>query len=96
VAIDGKKIVGYAIFYIHQRAPVFEEESFGMISDLVVTAAYRRKGIGGKMVKAMVDWFDSRGIERIELMVASHNKIAYSFWNKYGFDDYKHVLHRNL
>jgi ribosomal protein S18 acetylase RimI-like enzyme len=96
VAIAGKKIVGYAIFYIQQRAPVFEEEIFGLISDLAVTAAYRRRGIGGKMVQSMVKWFDSWGIERVELQVASYNEAAYSFWKKYGFEDYKHVLSGNL
>jgi ribosomal protein S18 acetylase RimI-like enzyme len=93
VAVDREKVVGYAIFYIRQRPPVFEESPYGIISDLAVTAPYRRRGIGGTLVTAMFEWFESRGIERIELQVASRNEVAYSFWRKHGFTDYKHVLY---
>ncbi|MBU7032124.1 MAG: GNAT family N-acetyltransferase [Theionarchaea archaeon] len=93
VAIQEGTVVGYAISQIRQRPPVFEESTYGIISDLAVTASCRRKGIGGALVDAMFEWFRRQGVERIELQVASRNEVAYSFWKKHGFADFKHILY---
>lgn len=84
-ALDGEKIIGYAYAEIAKYPPVFAVRRFGYISDLYVDPAYRRRGAGRMLFAAVKDWFTGRGIQRIELGVASVNKTAASFWRKIGF-----------
>jgi ribosomal protein S18 acetylase RimI-like enzyme len=94
VAIDQGKVVAFSISYVHVYPPIFRVKRGGFISDLAVTSRYRRRGIGGKMLEKIVEWFASRGLDRIELRVAAHNEIGYNFWKKHGFEDYMHVMYK--
>lgn len=94
VAVRNGEVVAYSISEIHVRPPVFCYRTFGVISDLAVKSAYRGKGIGGKMLEKIFEWFNSRNIHRIELRVVSENQIGYNFWKKHGFQDYMHSLYQ--
>jgi len=70
---DGK-VVGYAGMYL----------SFGdgSVTNIAVTAAYRRNGIGAALLKALSDTPDT---ERLFLEVRESNQAALSLYEKYGF-----------
>lgn len=87
------KVVGFTIAQIGKYPPEFEWETYGSISDMIVTSGYRRKRIGEQMLGKILGWFTSRGIDRIELSVAAKNQVGYSFWKKHGFRDYMHRLY---
>ena len=93
VAIKGDKIVGYSIAVISKHPPVLKVERYGFIDDLSVKPRYRRTGIGAKMLERILEWFESKGIKRIELKVVPTNEIGYSFWKKHGFREYLHFLY---
>jgi hypothetical protein len=42
----------------------------------------------------MMEWFDTKHIDRVELNVVPGNAAGVSFWRKQGFGDYMHVLYR--
>ncbi|MCI0353045.1 MAG: GNAT family N-acetyltransferase, partial [Acidobacteriales bacterium] len=46
--------------------------------------AYRRRGVGRKLVKAMVDWFKERGVPYFDWQVASLNTEGLAFWRALG------------
>ncbi|MFB0563558.1 MAG: GNAT family N-acetyltransferase [Candidatus Lokiarchaeia archaeon] len=94
-ALDEGHVVAYSISQISEYPPVFQIEKYGHIWDMAVKSDYRRKGIGGRMLAKILEWFEQRKINRIELRVVPKNQIGYSFWKKQGFKDYLHVLYRN-
>ncbi len=96
LAVEHKKPLGYGIAKSERYPPVFRKQIFGSIKDLAVRSGHRRTGTGELMLTEMLDWFRSRGIDRVELRVASMNTVGYSFWRKHGFTDYMHVMFRNL
>jgi ribosomal protein S18 acetylase RimI-like enzyme len=93
VALDRNRVVGYVIALIRKPPPVFQRERYGYIDEMTVTADYRRRSIGSKLLKEILDWFRSENLDFIELSVAAKNKVGYSFWKKHGFRDYLHHLY---
>ena len=93
VALDKGCVVGFSDSQIKKYPPIWERETYGVISSMVVQSNYRRQGIGERMLDKIYDWFESRNIARIELSVAARNQIGNSFWKKHGFQDYIHRLY---
>ncbi len=96
IAVENTKPMGFGIARIDKYPPVFVKQTCGTIEDLAVSSEHRRKGLGELMVKEVLDWFRFRGIDRVELRVASMNTVGYSFWRKHGFTDYMHIMYRDL
>jgi len=93
VAVEGDEVLGYSISTMSKHPPVLKVENFGLISDMAVKSGHRRKGMGSAMLMETLDWYASKGIDRIELHVAANNPMGNSFWTKHGFKDYEHVLY---
>jgi ribosomal protein S18 acetylase RimI-like enzyme len=93
VALDKEKVVGYVMALIKKTDPAWQRERSGYIEEMAVTANYRRRGIGEKLLKQIIDWFKEEKLDYIELSVAAKNKVGYSFWKKHGFKDYLHILY---
>ena len=96
IAVENTKPMGFGIARIDKYSPVFIKQTCGSIADLAVSSGHRRKGTGELMLNEMLDWFQSQGIDRVELRVASMNTVGYSFWRKHGFTDYMHIMYRDL
>jgi len=96
VAADAGLVVGYCIGQIMTRPPVFKKELHGFITDMTVTASYRRRGVGGRLLAGMMGWFGSKNIDRVELNVVPGNVAGVEFWRKQGFRDYMHVLYKEM
>lgn len=58
----------------------------GYIEDLTVDAAYRRKGVGKKLMDSAVDWCREQKLNRIILETQDNNLYACRFYVKYGFE----------
>jgi ribosomal protein S18 acetylase RimI-like enzyme len=87
-------VVGYALSSLEQHPPVVECRMFGHIDDLVVDEAFRRRGAGTLLVSWTIEWFEQRGIDRIELEVAETNGPGLAFWRTIGFTDFQRIMVR--
>ena len=96
VARDGIKVVGYSLSEIREPPPGFKREKYGYVDSMAVTASYRRNGIGEKMLTEIMKWFQSKGINRVELGTAAQNIAANSFWQKQGFTIYRHAFYKEI
>jgi GNAT superfamily N-acetyltransferase len=54
----------------------------GWLEDLVVSSAYRRRGLGKALLKSAVNWAKDRGASRIQLLADSRNVPALIFYRR--------------
>ena len=94
VAEIDQYLVGFVLAEIARRPPCFAQRDYGMIDDLAVTAAWRRKGIGQKLLARATTWFTEKGIHRIEARFLRENELASNFWRKAGFEIYMHGVYK--
>jgi GNAT superfamily N-acetyltransferase len=88
VAESGGRPIGFALGMIVDLAPdIFAEEPCGFLADIYVDAAHRRQGIGRRLVQAVVDWFQERGVSYFDWQVASLNAEGLAFWRALGGRD---------
>jgi ribosomal protein S18 acetylase RimI-like enzyme len=89
-------LLGFCAVRIDRAPPILQETRRAEITDLGVSAAARRGGIGRELFGAALAWAKERGIERLEVRVAARNREGQAFWRRLGFDDLIDVLHRRV
>jgi ribosomal protein S18 acetylase RimI-like enzyme len=93
---DRGDLPGMCIVRIDRAAPILEEVERGEITDLGVREDARRRGIGTALARCALGWARDRGVERVEVQVATGNAIGQAFWRARGFSDLMDVLHKRL
>ncbi|WP_036644388.1 GNAT family N-acetyltransferase [Paenibacillus sp. oral taxon 786] len=66
-------------------ATVVIEKGRAGISNVVVDARHRRKGIAGRLLRALASWAIENGAEGMHLQVLANNAPALELYNKLGF-----------
>ena len=87
VAKDGESVVSSAVLVIYER-PVSPSLKTGLIGETVsvyTKPEYRRRGLCSKVIKAMVDYGKTHGLDRIELDATEMGAPVYE---KQGFSVY--------
>jgi ribosomal protein S18 acetylase RimI-like enzyme len=95
VAEVNNKIVGFFIGDI-RKTKTRKDNLLGFISDGYVDKKYRNKGVGRELLNWLINWFSSKGIKRIELMVDSSNKLGIKAWQSYGFKEYQKKMQKSI
>jgi ribosomal protein S18 acetylase RimI-like enzyme len=85
VAETDNELAGYCFSYVSRKPYFFKLGKFGFIGDLFVSEQYRRRGIGRLLVDDAHAFFERRGAEQIELLVATKNIDTIKFWEKLGY-----------
>jgi RimJ/RimL family protein N-acetyltransferase len=57
---------------------------FGEIG-MMVAADWRRRGVGGALLRAAVAWARQRGLHKLSLAVFPHNTAAIALYRRFGF-----------
>jgi ribosomal protein S18 acetylase RimI-like enzyme len=81
VAEEAGKVVGEGIALVRRS----RGKVSGRIYSLAVDANHRRKQIGGRLLKSMIDELTTRGVQRIYLEVEQTNEKALSLYHRNGF-----------
>jgi ribosomal protein S18 acetylase RimI-like enzyme len=89
-------LAGFCCVRVDRAPPILEETRRAEITDLGVRAALRRRGFGRELAAAALDWTAERGVDRVEVRVASRNAEGQAFWRALGFNDLMDVLQRRL
>jgi len=87
---------GFCIAHIDRAPPIHRELERAEITDLGVRAAARRAGLGSRLVAAAGVWVRGRGVDRLEVRVATGNREGQAFWRALGFGEFTNVLQRRL
>lgn len=88
---DEEQVLGYLFAEIIVQPPVYYDEKIGLISEISVDDANRRKGIGEKLLQYSESWFKEKGVKRIDCQVASKNLVSTNFWDKNGFVEHSRI-----
>ena len=89
-------MLGFCSVRIDRAPPIQLEVRRAEITDLMVDANERRRGLGRALVESALAWVEGRGVERCEVRVASRNAEGQGFWRSLGFGDLMDVLQRRL
>lgn len=89
-------IAAYGICLLRRHPSYFAPAEHGFISDLDVHQAYRRQGLGQKLLLELLTWLRQHRIVRVEIEVATMNEVSKSFWNKQGFRTYYEAMWREI
>src|SRR3954447_10298154 len=65
--------------------PVFRQQRFGVLDELVVDPTWRRRGIGRRLAHAVEQWARESGAPWIELNVYDFNTEARRFYEALGY-----------
>ena len=85
---EGPPVVGYILGMVLENPPVVPWPAYGHISELAVTAAERRKGIGGRLLDAADVWFKKHDCAYVETNVSVANEVSRGFWTRNGYRDF--------
>jgi ribosomal protein S18 acetylase RimI-like enzyme len=96
VAVEGDRLVGYGVGRISVLPGFFARRRRGYIHDVVTRETHRRRGIGRRLVEALLQWMREADVSSVELTVAVSNEGAVAFWERLGFVTYMHHMKRDL
>src|SRR5512146_2381809 len=71
VAESGKRMVGMCS--VQTLISTAEGGPVGLLEDLILTAEFRRQGVGEKLLAAAVDWAEGQGLKRLQLLADKNN-----------------------
>lgn len=77
VALKDENVVGYC--------GIWEIVGEGDITNVAVLPEFRRQGIGGRLMKRMIEYGRSRGMSRLTLEVRESNTPARRLYESFGF-----------
>jgi GNAT superfamily N-acetyltransferase len=85
-ALDGNGLAASAIGAIDQRLPSSRNPSgrSGYIYGVCTEERYRRRGYSRLVLQALLDWYGSQGIPRVELHSSEYGEALY---RELGFDN---------
>jgi GNAT superfamily N-acetyltransferase len=92
VAETGGEVVGMVTVQI--VVSTAEGGDAGLLEDLVVEPAVRRRGIARRLVRAATAWATSRGATRLQLLADRANLPALAFYERMGWQPTRMVALR--
>ncbi len=90
VALDGEQIVGFICVWCREQLDEYMSEPLecAYISDLVVLAEHRRRGIGPALVEYAENYAKERGISLIKIGSLARNNLSMDLYRRLGYRDY--------
>lgn len=76
--------------------PFMFERDFLDVDEFCVDEAFRRRGVGAKMIAFICDHAKSLGFDRVELNMWEFNKEALDFYESVGFSTYRRYMEKKL
>ena len=84
VAVDGERMVGYITAYVREQPPYWRVKRVGDISGLMVHPDYRRRGVGGALLRAATAFFRECGAGYYTVYTSIANEAAIRCYKRHG------------
>jgi GNAT superfamily N-acetyltransferase len=76
--------VGFCLGWVAKNPAIYRVTEVGFISEIAVTHASRRQGVGRALIDAARTWFRARRVSEFQLSTAVWNSDAQDFWAANG------------
>ncbi len=99
LAREGSKSVGFVCAWINSDQDMLLSEKmreFAYVSDVFVRPAWRRKGVGRQLLKAVEAEMKDKGCARIRICSKAANSVALGAYAKAGYKPYEVTLTKRL
>lgn len=93
-AVENGQEIGRAWLYVLSND--LHTEPFGLLEDVFVTEDQRGKGLGTKLVQAVIEESKKIGCYKLVATVRSSRGITCSWYEKFGFENYGAEFRMNL
>ncbi len=87
VAERGAEVVGLVTAHPFWPAPVYEQELEVYVTELIVRADHRGRGVGTALLGAVRRWARRQGATQLRAGVLSRNTRGRAFWAREGAED---------
>jgi ribosomal protein S18 acetylase RimI-like enzyme len=96
VAEADSRLVGVATVQLRTAPnfPVFIAQTWGVLDNIAVAQAYRRRGVGSALIRDAERWVRGRGASWLELGVYEFNDEARAFYQSLGYTPVLSKLHK--
>ncbi len=94
VAEHSNVVIGMAT--VQTLVSTAEGGRVGLVEDVIVDREHRGKGVGTRLLDAVVAWSRRRGLKRLQLLADRENSSARDFYNRRRWDGTRLVCLRNL
>lgn len=94
LAVKNNTVVGL-IHVREAQTPPFNSivpHKYTEVIDIIVTASYRKRGIGSMLMDAAKQWSKTRNLDYIEILVLSDAKGEFLFYEHEGFVTVSHTM----
>jgi diamine N-acetyltransferase len=97
VAKEGRHIIGFITFE-DDSENYFDTniEKFGVIVELFISEAERRKNIGKLLMNAAEDYFISKGLHHLKIQCSTFNNYALNFYNHLGYKNRQSLFYKKI
>ncbi|MCX7896493.1 MAG: GNAT family N-acetyltransferase [Rhodocyclaceae bacterium] len=92
VARSGAQVIGMANVLITVSTALGAHVA--ILEDVIVAPAFRRQGIGRRLLDTVIDWARKHGLARITLLADGDNGCALAFYERMGFTASSMVVRR--
>lgn len=82
IKVDNKIVGMLNILYTISTA---KGNKVAIFEDFIIAKEYRKKGLGGKLIKFAIQYVQEQSCSRITLLTEKENVIAIKFYEKLGF-----------
>jgi ribosomal protein S18 acetylase RimI-like enzyme len=96
IAIEDGKIIGMILGKSYNTISISKFKKKGYLSNLYVGRAYRRKGVGKRLILHTLKWLKKQGVPHATVEIHIKNATAYNLYRKLGFEDYTIKLTKNV
>jgi GNAT superfamily N-acetyltransferase len=98
VAEHNDKVIGMLCVFGKVSSMLADEEDYdyAYVSDLVILAAGRKKGLGRALLGAAEEHARTQGAQYLRIGVHAPNKVARDLYNREGFRERIVILHKDL
>ncbi len=94
LAVLGEEIIGSGYVKIIKAKPYLKFESLAYIGFIYVKPDHRRKGISQTIIKKLIQWAKSKGMNEVRLNVYHDNDQAVRAYEKIGMK--KHLIEMRM
>jgi ribosomal protein S18 acetylase RimI-like enzyme len=86
IALDSDRIVGYLTVYARTQPEYWAIKRVGEISGLMVSKAYRRRGIASQLLAQAQSFLAQKRVRYLTVYTAAHNQAGLQFYRANGLE----------